>query len=94
MSKVIEPVAIVLGYIVLVCVVAVSVCYLIHYAGKIINKQTKIKCLCKHEYNISFVWMGEERNQYELKCRKCGKEKVIRIYKDGFIRDLEVAENE
>lgn len=92
--KAIDQIAITLGYLILIWGVVVLALYLIYHARKIIDNQTKIKCLCKHEYNISFVWIGEEINKYELKCRKCGKEKIIRIYKDGFIPNLEVADSE
>ena len=45
---------------------------LVHYVKKLLSKQTKIKCLCKHEYESysAFYFGGIE---YEFKCRKCGK---------------------
>lgn len=49
---------------------------------RVYKKQKKIKCLCKHEYIEKFRWFNEKITDITLICRKCGKEKKIRIWKD------------
>ena len=58
------------------------------------KKQSKIKCLCKHEYTIGFIWQGKECTDYDLICRKCKKEKKIRIFKGGLFEKMEVGLND
>ena len=47
---------------------------------RVMHRQSKIRCLCRHEY----VAVNEREYPlklcYELKCRKCGKEMKITIY--------------
>ena len=47
---------------------------------QVMRSQSKIRCLCKHEYVAVTEWEFPLRRCYELKCRKCGKEKKITIY--------------
>lgn len=47
---------------------------------QVMRRQSKIRCLCKHEYVAVNEWDYPLRRCYELKCRKCGKEKEITIY--------------
>lgn len=41
------------------------------------NRQCKIRYLCKHEYIIDAKWLGCGFIEHVFKCRKCGK--VLRI---------------
>lgn len=43
------------------------------YIGKVLTKQTKIKCLCKHEYEMDNIYHYPNGKRYEFECRKCGK---------------------
>lgn len=52
------------------------------YAKRILNKQTKIKCLCKHEYEPFYAFYAVKGVEYAFKCRKCGKEVHIQTLTD------------
>lgn len=60
------------GIFFIVFMIYIIVIITLSYIKRILNKQTKIKCLCKHEYEQygAFYFKGIE---YEFKCRKCGK---------------------
>ncbi len=60
------------GQISITLVLAFVSIVLITYVKRVLRKQTKIKCLCHHEYepHSAFYFGGIE---YEFKCRKCGK---------------------
>ena len=64
-------------------VIWASVC-LCHYVIQLLNKQKKIKCLCKHEFEVEFITDYTKKRVYDLKCRKCGKTKSVTVYcKEG-----------
>ena len=46
---------------------------------QVMRRQSKIRCLCKHEYVAVNEWEYPLKRCYELKCRKCGKEMKITI---------------
>lgn len=54
------------------------------------NRQCKIRCLCRHEYVKKATWTHIEHafskdgvyREYDLQCRKCGKKKTINIYEE------------
>lgn len=48
---------------------------------EVMNRQSKIRCLCKHKFVIDYAWESVEFIDYSTKCKKCGKEKDFRIYK-------------
>ena len=48
---------------------------------EIYKKQRKLACFCKHEYMEHFKWIHKNYKEIHLKCRKCGKEKTITIWK-------------
>lgn len=48
---------------------------------EVYKKQRKIECFCKHEYIEHFKWIHKNYKEIHLKCRKCGKEKTITIWK-------------
>ena len=60
-------------------VVFVVACFLTEFEEKIKSWRKngcKIKCLCKHEYDINLINIVD-RNVI-LECRKCGKKKKIK----------------
>ena len=46
---------------------------------RLLKKQTKIKCLCSHEYLLCGTF-GSNTKQYIFHCNKCGKEKCMDVY--------------
>lgn len=50
----------------------------------IMNRQNKIRCLCKHEYVLKRKWIGwgNDYDEYVFVCRKCGKKKSISVYEN------------
>ncbi len=82
----------VLGIMTLTLIV-VYVTYLVtNFIKKIISKQTKIKCLCKHEYEPYSAFYHFNGIEYDFKCRKCGKNvSVDTVTRDKFkwIEDTE-----
>lgn len=50
----------------------------------IMNRQSKIRCLCKHEYVLKRKWIGwgNDYDEYVFVCRKCGKKKSISVYEN------------
>jgi tRNA(Ile2) C34 agmatinyltransferase TiaS len=61
------------GITLIVFMVSIVVYILYTYIRKIIKRQTKIKCLCHHEYKPHCAFCTVEGMKYEFKCRKCGK---------------------
>lgn len=44
------------------------------YIKRMLKQQTKIKCLCHHEYEpYSAFYRFDNGVEYEFKCKKCGK---------------------
>ena len=67
----------------MICLFIFTCCWgLLSWLKKVLMKQTKIKCICRHEYEVEFItnYNSSKRREYDLKCRKCGKTKRIRIY--------------
>lgn len=62
----------------LVCAIISNV--VVPKVKQVMRRQSKIRCLCKHEYVVTFKTCGSGRYWYYLVCRKCGKEKEITIY--------------
>lgn len=49
---------------------------------KILQRQSKIRCLCKHEYTLKWHWhYQEDLEEYCYICRKCGKGLRIKVVK-------------
>lgn len=70
-----------IGFLVVVMLVrAIIYDAVIPKIRQVMNRQSKIRCLCKHEYVAVSEWNYPLRRCYKLKCRKCGKEKKITIY--------------
>ena len=51
-----------------------------NYVLQLLKKQKKIKCLCKHEFEVEFITDYTKKRVYDLKCRKCGKTKSVTVY--------------
>lgn len=70
------------------CVTAFLVCILLNeflrFVQRVIVGKYKLRSICKHEYIPYMKWHGGEHGiDYSFKCRKCGKEKVIKTYRDS-----------
>ena len=50
---------------------------------EVMNRQSKIRCLCKHKFVSVYEFEGYDYIDFDTKCKKCGKEKNFRIYKKG-----------
>lgn len=54
------------------------------FIQRVIVGKYKLKCICNHEYIPYMKWYGGEHGiDYSFKCRKCGKEKVIKTYQNS-----------
>lgn len=60
------------GMITIALLLVAIFCGLSEYVKKVLKKQTKIKCLCKHEHE-PFAAYYHNGIEYEFRCRKCGK---------------------
>lgn len=60
--------------------------YLVDYIRKVMAGQTKIKCLCKHEYEPHSAWHMFYNSEYKFKCRKCGKVILVKTVSDSEFR--------
>lgn len=49
---------------------------------EIMHRQSKIRCLCKHEYTKDYTFTMGPCTDYHLVCRKCGKKVKIVIHDD------------
>ena len=72
----------ILGAITLVGLLAYFAIWAYGELKDIKNRQSKIRCLCKHEYVKDWIWPINIYTEYGLVCRKCGKKKKITIYND------------
>ena len=48
----------------------------------IMKRQSKIRCLCRHEYVWDWQFEYGSCVEYHYCCRKCGKELQFRTYED------------
>ena len=76
MIKAIKAILIAIGFLAVVYIFSL----LLTYCGvSVINWRKngcKIKCICKHEYDVERVVPFEGR--VNLKCKKCGKKKKVK----------------
>lgn len=75
--NIIEVALMILGCSTAVVLLAIGIDELTDKIKKIMARQCKIRCLCKHEYILDFKWFGLGYVKHEFKCKKCGK--VLRI---------------
>lgn len=80
MSKIVLLFAAIGFFVVVMLVCAIISDDVIPKIRQVMHRQSKIRCLCRHEYVAVNEWDYPLRRCYELKCRKCGKEKKITIY--------------
>lgn len=51
---------------------------------EVMKRQSKIRCLCKHEYVfVMSCWCDGVFTEYQYKCRKCGKVLEIKVMEKG-----------
>ena len=76
MIEVIKAILIAIGFL----VVAYTFSFFLADCAKSIGDWRKIgcktKCLCKHEYDVEFIYRS--KGEVLLKCRKCGKMKRLK----------------
>lgn len=48
---------------------------------EILNRKSKIRCLCKHEFKTRYEFDRYDYIEFYTKCKKCGKDKYFKIYK-------------
>lgn len=48
---------------------------------EILNRQSKIRCLCKHKFKTQYEFDRYDYIEFYTKCKKCGKDKYFKIYK-------------
>lgn len=73
-----------LGVIALLVICAYVAVMLPGKIEQFMRKQSKIKCLCKHEYVQDILWECGEHLEYTFRCRKCGKVIEVNVYEDDF----------
>lgn len=49
----------------------------------IMNRQSKIRCLCKHKYEFKWRWFNQEDSEYTYRCVKCGKILKINVINEA-----------
>lgn len=55
-------------------------CNLCEKIKQVMNRQSKIRCLCKHEYELRWdVYYGRDLDEYCYVCRKCNKVLKIKV---------------
>ena len=59
-------------------------CELGEKVKQVMNRQSKIRCLCKHEYKRKYIWIvsSKDYREYVLCCRKCGKILKINVVEE------------
>lgn len=63
----------------------------INYIKRLVNKQTRIKFLCGHEYVLDWKWPTfTDSIVYRFRCKKCGKVQKIRAYEkeEGGVHEI------
>ena len=80
--KVAEIIFILLGLVMFCFLLSFFVDWLSEKIQNIIHHQSKIRCLCKHEYTEDLSFQIGSHIEYTLRCRKCGKVTKINIYDD------------
>ena len=85
MVEILNEIIIMLGIATFSLIVMFTFLWVCYWVIKLLNERKKIKCLCKHEFEIEYITdftksSGDSKRVYDLKCRKCGKKQCIVIY--------------
>lgn len=75
--QILEVILMILGSATAMVLLVIGIDNLTYKIKKIMERQCKIRCLCKHEYIIDAKWLCWGFIEHVFKCRKCGK--VLRI---------------
>lgn len=67
-----------IGLFVTALVVIIIVRELFRWVLRVLRGKTKIKCICKHEYEPDCAWYWKHGTEYEFKCRKCHKRITVK----------------
>lgn len=76
MIEVIKAILIAIGFLVVAYMFSLFLADCAKSIGDWRKKGCKIKCLCKHEYDVEFT--DRSNGEALLKCRKCGKMKRLK----------------
>lgn len=80
--KIIMYVFMILGAVMFVLILSAVTDELADRIKRIMARQNKIRCLCKHEYLLDWKWKGfKEIEKCRYRCRKCGKKLEIKVVK-------------
>ena len=80
--KIIEDIIFAIGLGVIASFIALLISYVCLKIKQILKRQSKIRCLCKHEYDFDWSYeydCGCEEHHYT--CKKCGKVLEIKVIK-------------
>lgn len=81
-SKIIMYVLMTLGAVAFALILSAVTDVLADRIKRIMARQSKIRCLCKHEYLLDWKFEGRKGiEECEYRCRKCGKKLEIKIVK-------------
>ena len=80
--QILEVVVMILGSTTAIFLLVIGINSLTDKIKKIMERQCKIRCLCKHEYIIDAKWLGWRFTEHVFKCRKCGKVFRINVFEN------------
>lgn len=86
MIEVIKAILIAIGFLVVAYMFSLFLADCAKSIGDWRKKGCKIKCLCKHEYDVEFA--DGSHGEVLLKCRKCGKTKRLKNLSREFVDKL------
>lgn len=81
--KIVSYVLMIFGAVTFACIMSELTKGAWHKIKCVMARQNKIRFLCRHEYEFIYSWYYmDDMEEANYKCRKCGKELVIkRVYK-------------
>ena len=81
--EILKSILMIFGGFTLAMILYYLICELKQKIKKIMHRQSKIRCLCKHEYILKWRWYyGMDLDEYCYLCRKCGKRLDIKVAKE------------
>lgn len=80
--KIIDDIIFVIGIITIGLLMALLISYVCLKIKQILKRQSKIRCLCKHEYDFDWSYEYDCRcEEHRYTCKKCGKVLEIKVIK-------------
>lgn len=78
------------GQISIVLILSLILAVLSAYVKIVLKRQTKIKCLCHHEYEPDSAFYKFGGIEYTFRCRKCGKKRIVKTVVDNKFNQLKL----